>query len=396
MRPLRVGLNMLFLIPEWVGGTERYATALLEALVRSSPEDEYHVFLSAEAATLHLPDHPNVHRVVCRSSARRRAVRYLWEQLVLPLQLARRRIDIVHSLGYVGPLVSPCRHVVTICDANYVTLRDFTSAVKRHVVPFFVRQSARRADHVLTLSHSAAAEILADTGIDSRRITVTHLAGRGSDAPGTEVAWPTLAERYGLTKPYILAFGGLNPHKNMPRLLEAFSRVRGAVPHRLVLAGRVANLPALEKTYLEGLGDRVRLAGYVPDADLPPLLRNAELFVFPTLYEGFGLPVLEAQERGVPVACSRVGSLPEVAEDSAFFFDPLRPEDMARAITRCLTDAALRDELVLKGHANVRRFSWAEAASITRDVYRKVLGLPPPGAPGARGDAPSPPGPPRV
>jgi glycosyltransferase involved in cell wall biosynthesis len=395
MRPLRVGLNMLFLIPEWVGGTERYATALLEALVRAAPEDEYHVFLSAEAAALALPAHPSVRRVVCRTSARRRPARYVWEQLVLPAQLARRRIDLVHSLGYVGPLVSPCPRVVTVCDANYVVLRDFTSAVKRHVVPFFVRQSARRADHVLTLSHHAAAEIVADTGIDPGRITVTHLGGRESEAPRAEVAWPTLAERYGLTKPYLLAFGGLNPHKNMPGLLEAFSRLGGAVPHRLVLAGRVANLPALEKKYLEGLGDRVRLAGYVPDSDLGPLLRNAELFVFPTLYEGFGLPVLEAQELGVPVACSRVGSLPEVAGDSVFFFDPLRPDDMAAAITRCLADAALRDELVLKGHANVRRFSWAEAAAITRGVYRKVLGLPPPGAPGAR-DAPSPAGPPRV
>jgi glycosyltransferase involved in cell wall biosynthesis len=377
MRSKRIGLNLLFLIPGWVGGTERYATALLEALVAQDAEDDFYVFLSAEARSLALPDRPNVHPVVCRSSARHRPVRYLWEQLVLPLQLARRRIDLVHSLGYVGPLVSRCRRVVTICDANYMTLRDFTGAIKRQVVPFFVRQSARRADQVLTLSHSAAAEILADTGIPKSRMTVTYLAGRGGQPLPAEAGWPDLVQRPPIRKPYIVAFGGLNPHKNMPGLLEAFSRISTEVPHQLVLVGRVANFAALEQRYLAGaLGGRVTVTGYVPDTDLAPLLQNADLFVFPTLYEGFGLPVLEAQELGVPVACSRVGSLPEVAGDAAWFFDPRSTEDIAAAISRCLTDQVLREQLLRKGMANVRRFSWADTASRTLAVYREVLARP--------------------
>ncbi len=371
---MRIGLNMLYLIPGQVGGTERYATALLQAMVRLDSGNTYHVYLSADAAALELPAEPNVQRVVCGFSARHRPLRYLWEQLLLPPQLARHRIDVVHSLGYVGPLVSRCRRVVTVCDANYVTLRELTSGIKRHVVPFFVRQSARRAHHVLTLSYSAAVQIQSDIGVDPEKITVTYLAGREDATGAAEVGWPDLVERYALRKPYILAFGGLNPHKNMPRLLEAFSRLSASVPHRLVLVGHVANLETLRRTSLwSGLGERVSLTGYVPDCDLGPLLQNAELFVFPTLYEGFGMPLLEAQERGVAVACSRAGSLPEVAGDSAYFFDPLSVEEMAQAILRCLSDANLRRELVVKGSANVRRFTWERAATQTLDVYRKVL-----------------------
>ncbi len=372
---MRIALNLLYLIPGKVGGTERYATSLLQAMARLDSADSFDVFVSSEAAQLDLPMQPNFRRVVCRFPGRYRSLRYLWEQVLLPLQLRRRGIDLVHSLGYVGPLWASCRRVVTVCDTNYLALRNLMTMPKRYLLPLFVRQSARRSDHVLTLSNFAAAQIQADTGIDPRRITVTHLGGREPGSRPAEMGWPELAKRYALEKPYIVAFGSLSPHKNIPRLLEAFSRLRGIVPHRLVLIGHLADRGTLEQAILKAsLGERVVLTGYVPDAHVGPLLQNADLFVFPTLYEGFGLPLLEAQELGVPVACSRTASLPEVAGESALFFDPASVAEMTEAISRCLTDPELRRELVRRGSENLARFAWAETARKTLAVYRSVLG----------------------
>jgi glycosyltransferase involved in cell wall biosynthesis len=365
---MRIGLNLLYLIPGRVGGTERYAISLLRAMARLDTVASFYVFVSSDAAEVDLPRQPNFHRVVCRFPAQYRSLRYLWEQVLLPFQLRRRGIDLVHSLGYVGPLWSSCRRVVTICDTNYLALRDLLRAAKRHLVPFFVRDSK-----------FAAGQIQADTGIEPRKITVTYLGGREEEAGPAELRWSEIAEGYQIQKPYVVAFSSPFAHKNIPRLIDAFSRLPAVLPHWLVLIGHVADRRSLEQAVRKaGLGERVVLAGYVPDAHVAPLLKNAELLVFPTLYEGFGLPLLEAQELGVPVACSRTASLPEIAGDSALFFDPTSVEEMTEAISRCLTDPVLRRELVRKGSTNVRRFTWVETARQTLAVYRRVLDEPEP------------------
>jgi glycosyltransferase involved in cell wall biosynthesis len=379
---MRIGLNLLYLIPGRVGGTERYALSLLRAMARLDTVASFHIFVSSDAADVALPTQPNFHRVVCRFPARHRSLRYVWEQVLLPLQLRRRGIDLVHSLGYVGPLNSSCPRVVTIHDTNYLALRDLMSPAKRYLVPFFVRESARRSDHVITDSNFAAAQIRADTGIEGGKISVIHLGGREQAAGPAELRWSEIAERYPIQKPYIVAFSSPFAHKNVPRLVDAFSRLSARLPHSLVLIGHVAERDALERAILKAsLGGRVVPAGYVPDAHVAALLQNAELFVFPSLYEGFGLPLLEAQELGVPVACSNTTSLPEVAGDSAFFFDPTSVEEMTEAISRCLTDPELRGELVRKGSVNVRRFAWAETARKTLALYRRVIGEPAPPSP---------------
>jgi hypothetical protein len=176
---MRIALNLLYLIPGRVGGTERYATALIDEMAQLAPRHRFRLYLSAEAARMPLPSWPNVERVPGPLPATRRGLRYAWEQLALPLQLAKDGVDLVHSLGYVCPLAARGPQVVTICDANYLAIRQLMSGTKRAIVPWFIRQSARRARHVLTLSQFAADEIAADTGISPEKITVTHLAGRG-------------------------------------------------------------------------------------------------------------------------------------------------------------------------------------------------------------------------
>lgn len=377
---MRIGLNLLYLIPGAVGGTQTYAESLIGALARVAPDDELVVFLNREAAELPLGG-ADVQRVVVPVPGRVRAARYVCEQAVLPSLLRRHRVDLVHSLGYVGPAATHCPRVVTIPDVNY---RAYPmSPLRRATLGCFVTRSARTAHHVVTISEFARREIVRELGVPPERLTVVHLAGpelaafeRRDVAP--DVSRGELARAYGVPGPYVLAFSSPLPHKNIARLVRAFAAVAPRVPHTLVVAGHLpwsasdlATIRAAEAT------GRVRAIGYVPGAHVLPLLRYADLFVFPSLYEGFGLPALEAQAAGVPVACSNAGALPEVAGEGAVLFDPSAEDYISRALARCLLDAALREHLRRAGRANVARFSWEATARATDDVYRRVLGAPP-------------------
>lgn len=369
---MRVGLNLLYLIPGVVGGTQTYAESLIGALSRVAPSDELVVFLNREAADLPLGGAP-VRRVVAPLPGRVRLARYAWEQTALPALLRRHRVDVVHSLGYVGPASTHCPRVVTVPDVNF---RAYPmSRLRRAVLEYFVGRSARTADHLVTISEFARGEIVRELGVRADRLTVTHLAGPEGRAPESGVGWAELQHAYGIAGPYVVAMSSPLPHKNIARLVRAFAALGDRVPHTLVVVGHPPwdARTAAEIRDAEATG-RVRAVGYVPDAHVLPLLRHADLFVFPSLYEGFGLPALEAQAAGVPVACSNAGALPEVVGAGALLFDPSADGYISRALEQCLLDPALREHLRTAGQANVARFSWESTARATRDVYRRVLG----------------------
>ena len=371
---MRIGLNLLYLIPGNVGGTQTYAVSLIEALATIDSENEYYLFLNQESSKLALTDAPNFHRVVCRFHATRRPVRYAWEQLILPLQLHYYRTDLVHSLGYVGPLMSICPSIVTIHDLNYIALQDVIPVGKRRILQFFSTQSARRAAHVITDSHFSKTEIVRFLRLDPGKVTVTHLGPGWNFVASPSNSWNSVQEHYNLPNPYVVAFGGRSAHKNVSRLIKAFSKACENLPHYLVLIGHLPRgLDLTAEALAANLPDRVITLGYLPKAHVAPVLKHADLFVVPSLYEGFGLPVLEAQQAGVPVACSTAASLPEVAGEGAVFFDPYSIDDIARVIRKCLKDTELHRTLVQKGCVNLARFSWENTAKDTLIVYQNVL-----------------------
>lgn len=369
---MKIGINLLYLIPGVVGGTETYAAGLLHGLAEIDRRNEYVVFVNREGESWPLPQAVNFTRVVCPVRASVRAFRYLFEQVRLPRLLARNRIDVVHSLGYVGPLFAPCPTVVTIPDLNYVAMKRTMPGVKRTVLRFFSIRSARRANRVITISHFSKEEICRILGLKPGKITVTHLAAMRQGDSTSSADWAECTGRYRIQPPYVVAFGGRTLNKNIPALVRAFASLKDAFPHTLVLIG---HLPSNVDLAIESseMRERVAITGYVPERHLLPLLRHADLFVLPSLYEGFGLPLLEAQQAGVATVCSTAGSLPEVGGDGALYFDPTSVEDMADAIRRCLADAALRSELVLKGKENLARFSWEKTARETLSVYQGVF-----------------------
>jgi glycosyltransferase involved in cell wall biosynthesis len=367
---MRIGLNLLYLIPGVVGGTETYAVSLIRALAARDARHEFTLFLNAESADLLAGLPGNFRRVVCGVRAVRRASRYAYEQAVLPARALAAGTDLLHSLGYVGPLAAPCPHVVTIHDLNFVGHAEAMPAGKRRVLRAFVEATARRARHVITVSDFSRRELERHLGWApaAERITVTHEAGRPSAAP-SRAAVADVRARYGIDGPYVVAFGSSSPHKNLPRLVQAFRDGAARLPHALVLVG---HLPADAALGAAAGSARVIATGYVPDADVMPLLGGADLFAFPSLYEGFGLPLLDAQRCGVPVVCSDAGALPEIAGDGALRFDPRSVESIAHAIRRALADDGVRDRLRRAGLSNAARFTWDRTARETLAVYERV------------------------
>lgn len=370
---MRIGINLLYLIPGQVYGTRTYAVSLIRSLAEIDRENEYYVFVNQESRELDLTDASNVHRVVCGFYAKRRAIRCVWEQAILPIQLYSYGIEVVHSLGYVGPLLPPCSSVVTIPDLNYIALKNTLPAGKRVILQLFSMQAARRADHVITISNFSKREISQVLNLNLDRITVTHLGARRDGNTKSLNNWADVRGRYGINEPYVVAFGGGTLHKNIPRLIQAFAIVRETFPHGLVLIGQIpSNVDLSAESMDKSMRDRITTTGYVPGAHIQPLLSHADLFVLPSLYEGFGLPVVEAQQAGVAVSCSSAGSLPEVGGEGAVYFDPTSVESIAETIKHCLADADLRSQLILKGQENVKRFSWEKTARETLSVYQSV------------------------
>lgn len=368
-RCLRIGLNLLYLIPEVVGGTETYARSLLQALVEMDSGNEFFVFVNSESEQMPLPVHPNVKRVVCRVNATNRPARHLWEQGVLPLRVLRCRLDVLHSLGYVGPIAAPCPSIVTVHDTIYWRLREDLPAIRRMVVTRLCQVAVRAAQRVIAVSDFAKREIVNTMRVRPSKITVIHEGVEHAHCLAETEKWEDVQRSYDISEPYVVAFGsGELKHKNLLRLVRAFSSACSDLPHCLVLAGRVP-----EELKREAVREnRLRLVGYVPRPHLSAIVRHADLFVMPSLYEGFGLPVVEAQSLGTPVACSSCSALPEVAGSGAWFFDPVSVDDMATAIRRCLIDGSLRSQLRAMGTRNAARFSWRTAAEATLDVYCAV------------------------
>lgn len=371
---MKIALNLLYLIPGVVGGTETYARSLITALARLDEDHEFTVYVNRESADLPITPGPNFTRVVCPVVAMRRVLRYSWEQAVLPLQLRQANLDLVHSLGYVGPIASGSPQVVSVHDVNYIGHRGRRTPVGRRAFRFFVEKTVKRANHVITISRFSKGEIMTHLGVSDEKVSVIYCAAREA-TPAAAASGAQYSELVkNVTQPFMVAFSSLSAHKNIGRLIAAFARISSQVPHSLLLIGHMPEKSAEVRAELQKAGDhRIHFTGFIPDEQVDALMRRASLFVFPSLYEGFGLPILDAQKAGIPVACSNVAALPEVAGSGAVLFDPLSVDDMARKLMRALLDVDLREALARDGHENAAKFSWDIAARQTTAIYRKVV-----------------------
>jgi glycosyltransferase involved in cell wall biosynthesis len=365
----RVGLNLLFLVPGETGGSEIYARNLIPALVEDRPDLELVAFVNREAAEL---EFPGVAVIPVAVSGRGRLRRVVAEERRLPGLIREHGIQLLHSLGTSAPAHPGAVSVVTILDVIYARYPEAHTLPMRVGMRVLVPRAARRADRVITISRAAAADIAELLGVDSKRIDVTYLGGKPSAAATPEA---DLRSRLGLgDSPVVLSVSARRPHKNLPRLLAAFARLRAEPAPVLVLPGYSTPFDGEIRTEIRRLGieKRVRFLGWTEDPDLECLYRTATCFVFPSLAEGFGLPVLEAMQRGVPVACSNASAVPEVAGDAALYFDPLSEDEIAAAMEELLVSTERREKLAEAGRRQAGRFSWERTARATAESYERA------------------------
>ena len=300
------------------------------------------------------------------------------EQIRIPWALKREGVTLFHAPHYVLPPLVPCRSVVTIHDCIHLM---FPQYLPNRAALMYAKSSislaARRATRIMTVSESSKRDILRFVDTQPEKIDVIYNAydERFAIEPcEDEVA--RVRERYQLHGPFVLYAGNVKPHKNLERLIDAFDllRQRGLDHLKLVLIGdEISKYTALRRAvHQHQLHKYVRFLGYLPEETLAVMYRLAGVFVFPSLYEGFGLPPLEAMASGTPVVTSNVSSMPEVAGDAAVLVDPYDPEAIADGIHRVLTDEQLRRTLVLKGIARAGQFSWEQSVRRVRAIYNEV------------------------
>jgi glycosyltransferase involved in cell wall biosynthesis len=299
-----------------------------------------------------------------------------WEQLIAPALLRLSRADVYHGVLNVAPLFCPIPSIITIHDLSFISFPQTFRPHNRAYLSWSTRVSARRASRILAVSEATKQEIVRLLGIAPERIVVTHNACDARFAPPDPATLEAFRRRAGLPERFILFLGTLEPRKNLPMLLEAYARIAGSTDAPLIIGGGKGWLyePIFAKAEALNLGDRVRFVGYIDEQEKPLWYGAATVFAFPSLYEGFGIPPLEAMACGTPVVTSTSSSLPEVVGEAGLTVEPADADALGAALLRLLADAELRDELRQRGLRQARRFSWRETAERTLAVYEDAAG----------------------
>jgi glycosyltransferase involved in cell wall biosynthesis len=368
---MHVGLNLIFLVPREMSGLETYARELTKSLLER--DVRLTAFVNREAAA-DIGWRELVPTVTVPVYGRRRAAWVRGEQLLLPKLARQAEVDVVHSLASTAPSRGAFARVVTIHDVIYrihPEAHGWRTLALRALIPL----AAGRSHRIIAPSESTRRDLVALLGVREEKVDVVP-NGVGLPPATTWADEDDVRRAYDLSSRQLLLTVSLKrPNKNLERLLEALALVPVERRPLLVLAGHATRYQEQLRARAAELGVSAdtRFLDWMPPDKLEALYRAATAFVFPSLYEGFGLPVLEAMTRGVPVACSNRGALAEVADDAALTFDPFDPNSIAAAIERLLGDADERERLRKAGAANAARFSWSRTAAKTLETYEAAL-----------------------
>ena len=371
----RIGIDYTSAVRQHAG-IGRYTRGLIGALAEVDRTREYVLFSAGpDARRCAWPDNFSLRSVPL--SDRHMAI--LWQRLRLPLpvELVTGRIDLFHSPDFVLPPVWRARTALTVHDLSFLRLPECSSPPLLAYLMGAVPRSVARADVLLADSESTRRDLIELLRVPEDRVFVVYAGVEGRFRPEPDPDDSARRERHGLERPYILGVGTLQPRKNFGRLVHAFHRLvqEHGAPHDLVIAGGKGWLydDVFAAIAELGIEQRVRVLGFVDDNDLPALYRGADVFAFPSLYEGFGIPVLEAMGCGTPVVTSNVSSLPEVAGDAALQVPPDDVDALADALWRSISNTALREAHRTRGFEQVARFTWRRAAEDLIGVYARVI-----------------------
>ena len=371
-----IGINALSIFPGVSGGGETYFVNLIKHLSIIDKKNQYFLFVNDTNHHL-FPGDNNFIKIFCPASKKRLLFRIIWEQLFLPFYVKKHKIDLLFSPTNISPVLwLPSKLVLNICDIYWAHFGECFSRIEYLFLKYLILLSAIKADKIISISEYTKTEIVKYTKASSAKIKAVYL-GRGNildlnvDFNGKE--YPLLKKIEGK---YILTVGRTHQHKNYINLIAAFKILRKnkGFSCKLVISGipgRQHN-ELMAKIKSENLESEIFLTGWVDNHDLYHLYKKAELFVFPSTYEGFGLPLLEAMSFGIPVVCSNITALPEIGGDAVLCFDPLNVNDIAEKISIVLSSDEIKNELIEKGKERVKFFNWEETARQTLKVFEET------------------------
>lgn len=370
---MRIGFDATA-IPANRTGAGNYIFNLVRGLASVDTQNEYAIFAKQTHIHEFGIDQPNFHFIAV--DHRTRPLRLLWEQIVLPLRARQLRLDVLHSPHYTMPMLKSSPAVVTFCDMTFQLLPEMHGRIKRVFFNRMMRWSARHADRLIAISESTREDVIRLLQLKPEQIVSTPLAASAHYRPLPTEQVASICSRYDL-KPnsYLCYVGVLEPRKNIPTLIEAYAQVITKFPDvPLVIAGKKGWMydEVFQRVTELGLREHVRFLGYVPDEDLPALYNGARVFVYPSSYEGFGLPVLEALQCGTPVVTTNVSSMPEVAGEAALLVPPRDSHALAEMLCAALADDELAQTLSQAATARATAFSWERCARETLAVYNAV------------------------
>ena len=372
---MHIGLNahLLSLAETYRGaGINRYIYNLLTHLPRVDQNNRYTAFLSDGRFA-----NPGLALKLSRLPTSRPVVRIFWEQVVQPFALRKEDVDLLHALAFVTPLLSPCPAVVTIYDLSFLLYPESFKRFKRFYLGLFTRLSAKRARRIIAISQSTKRDVVRLLGVSPEKVEVIYCGIDEAFRPLAEDQVAAFRSKRGLPERFVLFVGTIEPRKNVTRLIEAFANLhpRQLADLKLVIGGAKGwfyqdVFARVEELGLEG---QVMFPGYIPVSELPLWYNAAELFVYPSLYEGFGLPPLEAMACGTPVVTANTSSLPEVVGEAGLTVDPLDVEGLAEAMRRALEDEILWRDMRERGLQRAKDFSWTKMAQETVQVYQRAM-----------------------
>jgi glycosyltransferase involved in cell wall biosynthesis len=378
---MRIALNaqlLSFSLSYRQAGISRLIDATIRGLQAVDSENDYTVFVGDERIPADYLSNPRWRMTASRLPTMNRALRIVWEQTALPWSAATTKADLLHALAYVGPLACPCPFVVTVYDLSFLLFPEVFNRLNRSYLSTMTPLSVRRARQVIAISESTKRDLVRLAHVAPERVDVVYPGlepgiRRVEDAP----ALADFRRRHNLPDRFVLFLGTLEPRKNVATIVRAYSllRRRGMHSHALVLAGskgwRYESIfAAIERS---GVEPDIIVPGYVAREELPFWYSAAAAFVYPSIYEGFGLPVLEAMACGAPVVTSSASSLPEVAGDATLVVDPDDTAGLADAIERVIMSDDLQAELRDKGMERAATFTWERMARATKAVYERAL-----------------------
>jgi len=353
-------------------GIHQYITQNLRHLPREADGPEYILYTRHSEAAWR--NQPGLSTVQSRWPTERRLVRIAWEQLVWPIMAIRDKIDLLHSMAFVAPLWTPCPTVVTVYDLSFIHFPDRFPALQRWYLASQTRRSCRQARRVITISESSRQDVHRFFDVPLARIDVVQPGVDSYYRPVPAVDVVAFRQRENLPEKFVLHVGTLQPRKNLPVLLEAFATLGRPELQLLLVGGKGWQFDEIFQGITRlGIQEQVRLTGYVPDQELPLWYNAAALFVFPSLYEGFGMPVIEAMACGTPVIAANTSSIPEAAGKAAILFEPQDVTELAERMGTVLDDPELSNKMREKGLRQAQQFSWQRAGRETAAVYRKAL-----------------------